>query len=300
VASLDSTEGEDLGTGAIPAPARLLNPHERAVAARSFFRVDAPAKVKAARVALKNSASKAAEANRAMIAQRGAELAVAAAQRKVDAAARAATAATSEYAEEAQHILAAAGNTLENASRAAKATAAVSATSMPEALAAARAAWEAEAASKASVAARQEAERAVEPLSIFVSAKLGRVFIRQNLVPVHEAPATFRSGDSPLGTYAFLALGATDDGKGLRWLSITLPPSSSRLSRHAKPIDVDPAASPSGLSETAAGVLDRLELADETKGFIAERLWRGGSLIISEHGISTETGPQTDFIVLTR
>ena len=34
--------------------------------------------------------------------------------------------------------------------------------------------------------------------------------------------------------------------------------------------------------------------------FIAERLWTGASLIISDQGISNETGTYTDFIVLTR
>jgi hypothetical protein len=46
--------------------------------------------------------------------------------------------------------------------------------------------------------------------------------------------------------------------------------------------------------------LDRFELPQEAKRFIEERLWIGASLIISDEGISNETGTYTDFIVLTR
>ena len=46
-------------------------------------------------------------------------------------------------------------------------------------------------------------------------------------------------------------------------------------------------------------MLDRFELSEEARRFIAERLWVGASLIVSDEGISNETGAYTDFIVLT-
>jgi hypothetical protein len=63
------------------------------------------------------------------------------------------------------------------------------------------------------------------------------------------------------------------------------------------------AAGPSSsepLSETATSALNRFELPAEAKRFIEERLWIGASLIVSDEGISNETGTYTDFIVLTR
>jgi hypothetical protein len=54
------------------------------------------------------------------------------------------------------------------------------------------------------------------------------------------------------------------------------------------------------LSETATSALNRFELPAEAKRFIEERLWIGASLIVSDEGISNETGTYTDFIVLTR
>jgi hypothetical protein len=52
--------------------------------------------------------------------------------------------------------------------------------------------------------------------------------------------------------------------------------------------------------ETTTSVLDRFQLSDEAKSFIAERLWIGASLIVTDEGISNETNTFTDFIVLTR
>jgi hypothetical protein len=47
-------------------------------------------------------------------------------------------------------------------------------------------------------------------------------------------------------------------------------------------------------------VLRRFELPEETRRFIADRLWAGATLIVSDHAPSGETGVGTDFIVLTR
>ena len=52
--------------------------------------------------------------------------------------------------------------------------------------------------------------------------------------------------------------------------------------------------------ETASGALDRIELPAEARQRIAELLWTGASLIVSDHPRSYEMGEYTDFIVLTR
>ena len=41
-------------------------------------------------------------------------------------------------------------------------------------------------------------------------------------------------------------------------------------------------------------------MPEETRQFISERLWTGASIIISDQGISNETGVYTDFIVQPR
>jgi hypothetical protein len=50
----------------------------------------------------------------------------------------------------------------------------------------------------------------------------------------------------------------------------------------------------------AKQALDRLELPADAVERIAAMLTPGSSLVISDNGISDETGADTDFVVLTR
>jgi hypothetical protein len=127
-------------------------------------------------------------------------------------------------------------------------------------------------------------------------------------VPIHEAPVAFKDA-GPVGTHAYLAMAPAADGKTIQWLSVSLSPSAQKSAalRHragrggvSPPSISEPEAPSAYPQETAASVLARFEFPEVTRKFIAERLWTGASLIVSDEGISNETGNTTDFIVLTR
>jgi hypothetical protein len=61
----------------------------------------------------------------------------------------------------------------------------------------------------------------------------------------------------------------------------------------AKPAEVFP-------PQTAAQALDRIQIPQQAIDRISEILVPGTSLVISDEGLSGETGTGTDFIVLTR
>ncbi len=68
-------------------------------------------------------------------------------------------------------------------------------------------------------------------------------------------------------------------------------------------MDSAPAIELKGLTKTfphGVRALDRVELDEETRRFIADRLWAGASLIVSDYGLSNEAGKYTDFIVQPR
>ena len=156
--------------------------------------------------------------------------------------------------------------------------------------------------------ARQPANSSTRPLavdeqvSVFISKKEGRIFIRQDWKEVWEAPVTFRDPDRPLGTHIFTAIDAAPDGSSIRWTAISMPPEShpaeaKRTGSKGKPEEpTTPAPGP----ETAAGALDRIELPEGARERISELLWTGGSLIVSDNPRSGEMSEYSDFIVLTR
>lgn len=160
-----------------------------------------------------------------------------------------------------------------------------------EAIEAERALKEARAAlAKARIIAR-EAERRVSPVSILVSKKDNKIYIRQGLAPVLDAPAIIRDPETPLGTHVYIAT-SQRDAVSLAWTAISLPEM-----RDQKPARAEQTLTAS----TAAQALERIEFPPEVRERISELLWTGGSLIISDQPLSDETSDNgTDIVVKLR
>jgi hypothetical protein len=84
----------------------------------------------------------------------------------------------------------------------------------------------------------------------------------------------------------------------LRWTALAVDSSHSAHSeRHRKKSDSQDERPPTAPGAQAA--LDRIDIAQETRDRLAELVTPGSSLIVSDHGLSKETGKGTDFIVVT-
>lgn len=291
----------EVSANATSARSPLFNPMERAKLLRDLAVADAAAKAKAAKQTAETSTLKTAAANAATAAWRASETALATTRARRNAAAKAL-----EQSASAEPALAAADLKIAEAEKASQDALALEAAQGAAAIAAAKSAAEAEQASREAALTLKTAERGLEPISILISKKSGRLYIRQAWTPIYEAPIAFKDPSQPLGTHVYLAVAAQGSGDNLRWLSVSLAASTQAHPRTgAKPRaqEQNGAATPATaapVSATAMSVLDRFELPDEAKRFIEERLWIGASLIVSDEGISNETGPYTDFIVLTR
>jgi hypothetical protein len=281
-----------------PSSARAVDPYRHAVASKAKAAADASAATGAARSAAEAAAVRAAEARAAGAVLRKAESVLADARRRHERTERAAHAAVpgTPAAERAVALLATAEEALAEALRVADEAWLLEAAAAQQGFEATAAAAEAEDASRAAGAAAKAAERSLQPISILVSRKAGRVFVRQGWVPVHEAPVAFAPNTPALGTHLYLAVGRDGGAGEMRWLSVSLPATRQSQPRH-RPATA--AAAAAQAPETAAGALGRFELPAETRRFIEERLWAGASLIVSDHA-GSETGIHTDFIVLAR
>ena len=168
--------------------------------------------------------------------------------------------------------------------------------------AAALAQEEAKAAAAAASRAADAAETAKQntsPLSVFISRKTQRLYIRRGNIPVFESPVTIRDPGGPIGTFVFTALNYAAAPGRMRWNVVSMykdatniePYSEakreSKKQRHTKPADV----------AGAQLALDRLVIPQEALDRISEVLLPGSSLIVSDEGPSNETGKDTDFIV---
>jgi hypothetical protein len=295
----------DAATGG--APNKLLNPIEYAHALKERAAADKAGADKAAKEALAAAQAAGAEARQASDDLRRAEAELRAADAKlaglsVQAGIPVAPASGTTDPAAADAARTAAQSELSKAAAALDEARARGAAKTPAAFAAVEAWKRAVAVASAAENLVNETDRRREQVSVFISRKEGRVFIRQDWKEVWEAPVTIRDPDRPLGTHVYTAVDAAPDGSSMRGTALSMPPESAavdaRRSR-AKDKPEEPAA-PAVAPETATGALDRIELPEGARERIAELLWTGGSLIVSDNPRSYEMSEYSDFIVLTR
>jgi hypothetical protein len=152
--------------------------------------------------------------------------------------------------------------------------------------------------------AATEARRKLIPVSILVSRKTQRLYVRQAFQPVFESPVSISDLDHPIGTHVYTALDPTKDGADLRWsaVSVSAPPNKNEIEANTRSRRLDHGKVQSiGIDANASGAnaaLDRVSIPRDALDRISELLSPGSSLIISDEGISSETGNGTDFVIL--
>ena len=139
-------------------------------------------------------------------------------------------------------------------------------------------------------------------ISVFVSRKLSKLFVRQGFIPLFDTPVTIQDSAEPMGTHVFSVLEFQNEG-AIRWTVVSIPEKSS-LGQGAPPkLHKGPVKrtieTVLPTSDKAKAALDRIEIPQDVVERISELLTPGSSLVISDHGLSNETGKDTDFIVLT-
>ena len=147
------------------------------------------------------------------------------------------------------------------------------------------------------------APKKIVPISVFVSRKLSKLFVRQGFSPLFDVPVRIENPEQPLGTHVFTAMEFQTEGAGVRWTVVSLQKEFPRMSEAAAKEREAPAKQAAVLSvpspDKANAALDRIEIPQDTVAKISELLTPASSLIISDDGFSHETGKGTDFIVVT-
>ena len=150
------------------------------------------------------------------------------------------------------------------------------------------------------------APQKVVPISVFVSRKLRKLFVRQGFTPLFDVPIKIQNPEEPLGTHVFTAMEFQNEGAAIRWTVVSMPEELPRMSRDSAKEREAPAKQiiestlPVPLPDKANTALDRIEIPQDVVERISELLTPASSLVISDHGISHETRKDTDFIVVTQ
>src|SRR6478752_9013336 len=141
----------------------------------------------------------------------------------------------------------------------------------------------------------------IVPISVFISRKLSKLFVRQGFTPLFDVPVKIENPEEPLGTHVFTAMEFQNEGTAIRWSVVSIPDEFPRIEGATKgreaPVKQTALSVPS--SDQANAVLNRIEIPQDTVERISKLLTPASSLIISDNGLSHETGKDTDFIVTT-
>ena len=147
------------------------------------------------------------------------------------------------------------------------------------------------------------------PISVYISHKLGKLFVRKGFTEVFEAPVTIAHPEEPLGTHVFTALEGHPDGT-MRWNVASLATDrlvkpgkyQTTFTRSGEKLRVQLVAPEYEMlsARDPGAALERITIPQDALARINALMTPGASLIISDLGLSHETGKGTDFIVLTR
>ena len=172
-----------------------------------------------------------------------------------------------------------------------------------DSVAAAReAAVAAETARVAAAELARQATRELEPVSVLISRKTQRLYVRQAFEPLFDSPVTILDPDRPIGTHVFTAVVRTGADTDVRWTALSLGSEglkvgtvesrargSGSTSQNIEPIPTEP--------DRAKAALDRIvipqDALDRIPGMTSQSSW-----IVTDEGLSSETGKGTDFVVL--
>jgi lipoprotein-anchoring transpeptidase ErfK/SrfK len=158
----------------------------------------------------------------------------------------------------------------------------------------------AETARAAAAEAARQVAREFEPVSVLISRKTQRLYVRQAFEPILESPVTILDADRPIGTHVFTAMERTNSNTDMRWSVVSLdggrsqsgvvePQGRARAGRDVEPVLTD--------RDSAKTALDRIVIPQDALDRIAGLAPRS-SLIVTDEALSSETGKGTDFVVL--
>jgi len=144
--------------------------------------------------------------------------------------------------------------------------------------------------------------RNVVPISVIVSRKLNKLFVRRDFTQLFDIPIRIQDPEQPLGTHVFTVMGPENEGT-LRWTVVSMPERSPRAlltpQWHTPGKHMAEITPPLSSSDKANAALERIQIPYDAGQRISQLLTPGSSIIISDYGFSRETGSDTDFIVET-
>lgn len=153
--------------------------------------------------------------------------------------------------------------------------------------------------------ANKEVVRRSKPISVLVSLRAQRIYVRQGVDPILEAPITVAPLSGRVGTHVFTAMRYGSDPNALEWqlVSAQTPSPGQALDQDSgkRRRGTDLPSSRGFNVKMATAALDAFTIPEDILATITQFARPGASLIVSDRELPiNENGSGTEFVVLTR
>ncbi len=149
---------------------------------------------------------------------------------------------------------------------------------------------------------QKDVARRARPLSVFISFKTQKIYVRQGFEPLLEAPIDIADNPGAIGTHVLTAMDYDATGDRFSWqlISAQAPRLALADQEQSKKRKQREQRVPNLNDEAVRVALESFRIPKDIQDTIAELAKPGMSLIISDRELSKETGKGTEFVVLTR
>ena len=124
------------------------------------------------------------------------------------------------------------------------------------------------------------------------------MYVRQGFKDLFDVPVGVKNPEKPIGTHVFTAMQFDSQATSTQWTALTVKDAVRKNTKRRK--GRRGRKREGRVNVTALQALDRIEIPDAVRRQLSRLLTPGSSIVVSDRGISHETGKGTDFVVLTR
>jgi hypothetical protein len=123
------------------------------------------------------------------------------------------------------------------------------------------------------------------PLSIPISQRDQRMYVRKDVKPLFDIPIAIANSGQLLGSHLFMVTAQDEDKKNLRWTVVSMPSTLQANSQTAA---------------SAKEALDRLEIPKDAVDRISALISVGATIIVTDQGLNRHSTLDSDYMISTR
>ena len=126
------------------------------------------------------------------------------------------------------------------------------------------------------------------------------MYVRQGFLDLFDAPVDIANPGKPLGTHLYTAMHFDKGAGSAQWTAVTVKNASRKYAKKRRGKKARKRSAAPIVTVSAQQALDRIKLPAAVRRQLSMLLTPGSSMVVSDKGMSHETGKGTDFVVLTR